>query len=71
MENEFKIPWVDPRDIKALGRGRFIVGCIYTNGRFVQDLVVDVLVAQLEECSPPKAEVGGSSPPEDTEALMA
>lgn len=34
------IPWVDPRDIKNLGRGKFLVNCIYISGSFFYDLTI-------------------------------
>jgi hypothetical protein len=38
----FDLPWVHPYDVTALGRGRYLVECIYALRGFHHDLIVEM-----------------------------
>lgn len=42
MFKSFDLPWVDPRDVTYVGRGRFKVSCIWVRGWFVHNVVVEM-----------------------------
>lgn len=65
MADAFKIPWVDPRDVKYVKKNLLRV-VIYAWRRFHYDVFVEFVLVGGPDVGPPKAECEGSTPSEHT-----